>query len=244
MDSLTIAYRECEIGYFDSGSSCAGATLLVCARGSLCCVVRGQPVALDQGEFLLLPPDAWHMLFARDARAPAFARLTIPLEGAPFGPYRGSDPLAEQILQEAIWEKPHYQAMCGHLLGQLLIGLSRQQKLLPDAAPRGDAAILCRTQKIICAHARQKLSVPSVAQKAGVSASYLTALFHKHLPFSPGEYIRRVKLWESRAMIREGALNFTQIAEALEYSTVHQFSRQFKEVFGITPTEYAKSVRQ
>lgn len=244
MDGLTIAYRECEPGYFDSGSSCAGATLLVCAQGSLCCVVRGQPVALDQGQFLLLPPDAWYMLFARDACAPAFARLTFPLEGAPFGPLRGSDPLAEQILQEVTCEKPHYQAMCGHLLGQLLIGLSRQEKLLPDAVPRGDAAILCRTQKIIRAHARQKLSVPAVAQKAGVSPSYLTALFHKHLPFSPGEYIRRVKLWESRAMIREGSLNFTQIAEALEYSTVHQFSRQFKEVFGSTPTEYAKTVRQ
>ena len=34
-----------------------------------------------------------------------------------------------------------------------------------------------------------------------------------------------------------------EIAAALQYSTVHHFSRQFKEKFGITPTEYAKSVR-
>ena len=38
-------------------------------------------------------------------------------------------------------------------------------------------------------------------------------------------------------------MNFTEISEALQYSTVHHFSRQFKEKFGITPTEYAKSVR-
>jgi AraC-like DNA-binding protein len=44
-------------------------------------------------------------------------------------------------------------------------------------------------------------------------------------------------------MIRENSMTFTQIAEALQYSTVHHFSRQFKEKFGITPTEYAKSVR-
>ena len=44
-------------------------------------------------------------------------------------------------------------------------------------------------------------------------------------------------------MIREGKLNFTAIAEELNYSTVHHFSRQFKEKFGITPTEYAKSIR-
>ena len=35
----------------------------------------------------------------------------------------------------------------------------------------------------------------------------------------------------------------TEIAAALQYSTVHHFSRQFKEKFGITPTEYARSVR-
>ena len=44
-------------------------------------------------------------------------------------------------------------------------------------------------------------------------------------------------------MIREDSMTFTQIAAELQYSTVHHFSRQFKEKFGITPTEYAKSVR-
>ena len=51
------------------------------------------------------------------------------------------------------------------------------------------------------------------------------------------------KLQESKQMIRENNLNFTEIAAALQYSTVHHFSRQFKEKFGITPTEYARSVR-
>lgn len=68
-------------------------------------------------------------------------------------------------------------------------------------------------------------------------------LFHKNLQISPGEYIRRIKLQESKQMIRENDLNFTEIAAQLHYSTVHHFSRQFKEKFGITPTEYAKSVR-
>ena len=82
-----------------------------------------------------------------------------------------------------------------------------------------------------------------VAKGVDVSPSYLTALFHKHLQISPGEYIRRIKLQLSKQMIREGNMNFTEIASALQYSTVHHFSRQFKEKFGLTPTEYARSVR-
>ena len=39
-------------------------------------------------------------------------------------------------------------------------------------------------------------------------------------------------------------MNITQIAKALEYSTIHHFSRQFKDKFGITPSEYAKSLKE
>ena len=38
-------------------------------------------------------------------------------------------------------------------------------------------------------------------------------------------------------------MNFSQIAAALHYSTIHHFSRQFKEKFGVSPSEYAKSLQ-
>ena len=76
-----------------------------------------------------------------------------------------------------------------------------------------------------------------------MSASHLTALFHRQMEISPGEYIRRVKLEESKCLIREGKMNFSQIAAALHYSTIHHFSRQFKDKFGITPSEYTKSLQ-
>ena len=85
--------------------------------------------------------------------------------------------------------------------------------------------------------------MPVVARMVDVSSSYLTALFHKNLQISPGEYIRRIKLQESKQMIRENSMNITEIATTLQYSSVHHFSRQFKDKFGISPMEYAKSVR-
>lgn len=116
-------------------------------------------------------------------------------------------------------------------------------KLQSTNTVHSENEVIRRAQQFISQHIREKLSVPMVAQEVDVSASYLTVLFHKNLQISPGEYIRRVKLQESKQMIRENNLNFTEIAAALQYSTVHHFSRQFKEKFGITPTEYAKSVR-
>ena len=135
------------------------------------------------------------------------------------------------------------------VLGALLLYLLRSEmspkvgKLQTSNAVHSENEIIRQAQQYISAHIREKLSVPLVARQVDVSPSYLTALFHKNLQISPGEYIRRTKLQESKQMIRENNLNFTEIAAALQYSTVHHFSRQFKEKFGITPTEYAKSVR-
>ena len=35
----------------------------------------------------------------------------------------------------------------------------------------------------------------------------------------------------------------TQIAALLHYSTIHHFSRQFKDNFGLSPSEYAKTLQ-
>ena len=135
-----------------------------------------------------------------------------------------------------------------HILELLLITLLREadapaNRLQAPHCVNSENEIIRRAQQYVGTHVRQKLSVPIVAAAVDVSASYLTALFHKHLQLSPGEYIRRIKLQESKQMIREGNMNFSEIANALNYSTIHHFSRQFKEKFGITPTEYAKSVK-
>ena len=52
-----------------------------------------------------------------------------------------------------------------------------------------------------------------------------------------------MKISAARQMIREGRLNFTQIAAKLGFQSVHYFSRRFKLVTGMSPSEYAASVK-
>ena len=46
-----------------------------------------------------------------------------------------------------------------------------------------------------------------------------------------------------KLLIRAGQMNVSQIAAHLNYSSVQQFSRQFKTKFGVSPNEFAKSIR-
>lgn len=255
-DLYTFFYHEKERGFFFPGESHHMFELTYVDQGSLHSVVDGMDTLLTQGEMIIYGPNQWHMQYADMDVAPRYLTISFDLQGhsipalinRKFKIAQKSATLLQQLLVERDRMDSYSTDMIISLLNALLLVILRYEnapetKLKASNSIHSENEIIRRAQQHISAHVFEKLSVPSVAKMADVSPSYLTALFHKNLQISPGEYIRRIKLQKSKQMIREANLNFTEIATALQYSTVHHFSRQFKEKFGITPTEYAKSVR-
>ena len=253
----TFFYQEKEQGFLFSGEAHPMAELTYVDQGSMHSVADGQDLLLKQGDIVIYGPNQWHMQYADIGVAPRYVTISFDVSGMDLSPLMNRIFTAPQavvsLLQSMLREQevmdPFSNDIILSQLNRLLLLLLRE-----TAAPRGgklqtsnaihsENEIIRQAQQYISSHIREKLSVPLVARQVDVSPSYLTALFHQNLQISPGEYIRRIKLQESKQMIRENNLNFTEIAAELQYSTVHHFSRQFKEKFGITPTEYAKSVR-
>ena len=253
----TFWYQEKEQGFLFPGESHPMAELTYVDQGSLHSVAEGQDLLLKQGDLVIYGPDQWHMQYSDIGVAPRFVTISFALGSGGLQTLYNRKFTAPQavvtVLQNMLREQERMDDFSGDIilsqLNMLLLLLLREVeaprggKLQTSNAIHSENEIIRQAQQFISSHIREKLSVPLVARQVDVSPSYLTALFHKNLQISPGEYIRRIKLQESKQMIRENNLNFTEIAAELQYSTVHHFSRQFKEKFGITPTEYAKSVR-
>ena len=253
----TFFYQEKEQGFLFSGEAHPMAELTYVDQGAMHSVADGQDLLLKQGDIVIYGPNQWHMQYADIGVAPRYVTISFDFSGAELSPLLNRIFTAPQqvvsLLQSMLREQEKMDAFSNDIilsqLNQLLLLLLREAaapkggKLQTFNAIHSENEIIRQAQQYISSHIREKLSVPLVARQVDVSPSYLTALFHKNLQISPGEYIRRIKLQESKQMIRENNLNFTEIAAELQYSTVHHFSRQFKEKFGITPTEYAKSVR-
>ena len=253
----TFFYQEKEQGFLFSGESHPMPELTYVDQGTLHSVVDGKDTLLEQGDLVIYGPDQWHMQYADIGVAPRYVTIIFDLKGGDlsqlmnrkFTAPQHTVTLLHKMLREQELMDDYSTDMIIAQMNLLLTLLLREQaaprngKVQTSNAVHGENEIIRLAQQYISSHIREKLSVPLVARQADVSPSYLTALFQKNLQISPGEYIRRIKLQESKQMIRENNLNFTEIAAELKYSTVHHFSRQFKEKFGITPTEYAKSVR-
>lgn len=253
----TFFYQEREQGFLFPGESHPMPELTYVDQGELHSVVEGQDLLLKQGDLVIYGSNQWHMQYADIGVAPRFVTISFDVGGVELTPLLNRKFTAPQatanLLQSMLREQEHMDSFSTDIivsqLTLLLLYLLREaqspsgSKVKNANIVQNENEIIRLAQQYVAGHIREKLSVPMVANQVGVSPSYLTVLFHKNLQISPGEYIRRIKLQESKQMIRENNLNFTQIAAILQYSTVHHFSRQFKDKFGITPTEYAKSVR-
>lgn len=253
----TFFYHEKEKGFIFPGEAHKPLELTYVDKGSIHSVADGKDIVLNQGEMIIYGPDQWHMQYADVDVSASYVTITFDLEGEfPQELYNQKFAIPQAAVSILQWMLKEHDRMDEFsadlligLLQTMLLVLLREQtspvaaKLRTTNSVNSENEIIRRAQQFISTHVREKLTVPLVASHVDVSPSYLTALFRKNLQISPGEYIRRIKLQESKQMIREDNMNFTEIAAALQYSTVHHFSRQFKDKFGITPTEYAKSVR-
>ena len=250
-------FRKEEAGFLYSGESHPVMELLCVLEGSLHSVAEGQDILLQSGDMVVYGPGQWHMQYADMDVCPGYFAIAFEISGAEWEQLLNrrfsADSTMMNVVRGMLAERETgdacSEAMILSQLNILILHLLRQAENDVDQAAMiaggtsGENQIICRAQQYIGMHVREKLSVPLVADHVGVSPSYLTALFHKNLGIAPGEYIRRMKLQESKWLILEGELTFTQIAQMLQYSTVHHFSRQFKDKYGITPSEYGKSLR-
>lgn len=57
-------------------------------------------------------------------------------------------------------------------------------------------------------------------------------------------YFKKYKISRAKELIEKNQYSFTEISLILGYDSIHYFSRQFKSIEGISPTEYKTQIKQ
>lgn len=148
------------------------------------------------------------------------------------------------------------QQMIRLYLEQLLIHLIRRYSCTsPKESPlhdpaslkstrdKNDTEIFLQVSDYLSAHLSAHLTIEQICRDNMVGRSQLLKIFKKNSSLGIIEYFSHMKINAAKEMIRTNRMNFTQIAEQLGYTSIHYFSRQFKKVTGMTPSEYASSIK-
>ena len=93
------------------------------------------------------------------------------------------------------------------------------------------------------AHICERLSLDIISNAFSLSRSSLQALFHEKKGCGIMEYFHRMKIERAKEIIRDGSMNMTELSCFLSYGSLQYFSRQFKKANGMSPLEYASSVK-
>ncbi len=92
-------------------------------------------------------------------------------------------------------------------------------------------------------HLDAPLQVAALASQASVSLSHYFALFKRMTGRTPIRFFIDLRMERARRLLQTTSLSVKEIAAALGYDDPFYFSRVFKSVSGIAPTEY-RAARQ
>lgn len=91
-------------------------------------------------------------------------------------------------------------------------------------------------------HINIQLTIEDICHQFSVSRSSLQKLFKSNIGIPPKQYIGDLKLEKSKLMIKENIYTISEISDELGFTSIHYFSRKFKNHYGITPSDYAKTI--
>ncbi len=107
-----------------------------------------------------------------------------------------------------------------------------------------DARCIKNLQVVNCAvdyiraHYQRRLTLEEIAQQVYVSPSYLSRLFKKEIGCTVIELLTKVRVEEAKKVFHNPKYTVRQVAAEIGFEDANYFSKVFRRIEGITPSEY------
>lgn len=160
------------------------------------------------------------------------------------------DPYTEELVRRKNAPFGCEQLISNRLESLLILLIRRFQK---EEAVQTDPKETTRRRKdevrlrqicdFLLQNVEKDLSSEDIQKRFFISESSLQKLFQHKVGCGAMQHFQRMKIDRAKEMIREKKYNFSEISERLSFSSIHYFSRRFKAISGMTPSEYAQSVK-
>jgi AraC family transcriptional regulator len=101
---------------------------------------------------------------------------------------------------------------------------------------------LRRTRELLHVRYRERPSLMELASEAGVHPFHLARAFRRSFGCTVGEYVRRLRIECACHALAIPGSSLVRVALEAGFADQSQFSRTFKQIVGITPSEYRRNV--
>lgn len=127
------------------------------------------------------------------------------------------------------------------LVSEAISIISRANYLDKQNAHSSDEInMLSMSCKYIEANIFNRLSVEDVGNHVNIGYEKFRKIFTNHFGVGPGLYIIQQRIHMAQKMLADNDLSIKEIALELGYTDAYAFSKQFKKLMGISPSEFKK----
>lgn len=123
--------------------------------------------------------------------------------------------------------------LCYQILAQVWRDAHMPQPNDPDA-------MIIQLMERLKNHPLERLNLKEMAIESKMSVSTLSRRFLAISGESPMDFAIRHRIRYAQEFLHGSCLQIQEISEALGYSDIYFFSRQFKQITGVSPSEYRK----
>lgn len=120
----------------------------------------------------------------------------------------------------------------------LLLAKSRYKEYIP----RDKQQLLAPAVDYMTQHyADPTITNDFLANLCGISTVYFRKTFESIYAASPIRYLQSLRIAKAKAILQSDYSTISQIAQSVGYTSIYHFSKTFRKVTGMSPSEYVKS---
>ncbi|MBQ8199991.1 MAG: AraC family transcriptional regulator [Lachnospiraceae bacterium] len=150
--------------------------------------------------------------------------------------------LFRSMINELQMCKENYAEMLEMYLRQIFIMLKRY---FTDSLKTDNTHVIEEIDKATIyfnEHYSEEISIEEYAQNNHFSVSWFIRNFKHCTGSTPMQYILSKRIYNAEILLHDSTYNVTEIAEIVGYENPLYFSRIFKKVKGLSPSEYRKNI--
>jgi len=120
---------------------------------------------------------------------------------------------------------------------------------VPDARPGQDRRITRDNARVrtmmgyIQTHYAQNLTIGDIAASAMISGSEALRCFHNTIGLTPVQYLKNYRIQQAAAQLQNTNRKIAEIGSACGFQEMSYFAKVFREMMGLTPSQYRKKHR-
>lgn len=148
--------------------------------------------------------------------------------------------LFHQLMDLSLEEKLYLHAMRDYAMSLLLMEISQECYRDQDRSDKLPAAVIS-VREWIKNHYYHSFDVAEIADAVGYRADYISSLFKRSMGISIVHYTNQLRIKAAKTLLSNYDVSIREAAFSSGFSDEKYFMKVFKQLEGITPSQYKRS---